>query len=46
MHPEVWRPAFWKMLLTGRVPKDFAFAFTLSLMISYLGMAVKNSSAT
>lgn len=40
MRPVVGR-AFWRMLATGRVPEDFAFRFTKSLMISYLGMAVK-----
>ena len=31
MRPEPGRRAFWKMLLTGRVPEDFAFRFTPSL---------------
>jgi 2-polyprenyl-6-hydroxyphenyl methylase / 3-demethylubiquinone-9 3-methyltransferase len=42
MRPEVSRWAFWKMLATGRVPRDFAFRFTPSLRLSYLGMAVKD----
>ena len=41
MRPEVGRWAFWKMLLTGKVPQDFTFRFTPSLALSYLGMAVK-----
>jgi 2-polyprenyl-6-hydroxyphenyl methylase/3-demethylubiquinone-9 3-methyltransferase len=48
LKPEEWtgiRPvvgrAFRRMLATGKVPEDFAFTFTKSLMISYLGVAVK-----
>jgi 2-polyprenyl-6-hydroxyphenyl methylase/3-demethylubiquinone-9 3-methyltransferase len=41
MRPAVERWAFWKMLLTRRVPRDFAFRFTRSLGLSYLGVAVK-----
>lgn len=41
MRPEVGRRAFWRMLASGRVPEDFAFTFTKSLAISYLGMAIK-----
>lgn len=40
IRPEVGR-AFFRMLATGRVPPDFAFRFTPSLAVSYLGMAVK-----
>lgn len=43
MRPEPERSAFWRMLITGRVPEDFAFRFTPSLLISYLGMAVKRA---
>ena len=42
MRPEVARWAFWKMLLTRRVPRDFRFRFTPSLAISYLGYAQKH----
>lgn len=41
MRPQPERYPFWKMLITGRVPEDFAFRFTPSLLISYLGMAVR-----
>jgi 2-polyprenyl-6-hydroxyphenyl methylase/3-demethylubiquinone-9 3-methyltransferase len=34
-------PAFWRMLATRRVPRDFAFRLTPSLKISYLGYARK-----
>lgn len=34
--------AFWRLLWTRRVPADFQFALTRSLLISYLGMAVKH----
>ncbi len=34
-------PAFWKMLATRRVPRDFKFVLTPSLNISYLGSAQK-----
>jgi hypothetical protein len=44
MRPEVFRGAFWRMLATGRVPEDFAFGFTKSLAISYLGVAVKEKT--
>lgn len=42
LRPEPEKPAFWRMLKTGRVPEDFEFRFTSSLAISYLGMAEKN----
>jgi 2-polyprenyl-6-hydroxyphenyl methylase/3-demethylubiquinone-9 3-methyltransferase len=41
MRPVVESRAFWKMLATRRVPRDFAFRFTPSLGLSYLGMARK-----
>ena len=34
-------PAFWKMLATRRVPRDFKFRLTPDLKISYLGYAKK-----
>jgi 2-polyprenyl-6-hydroxyphenyl methylase/3-demethylubiquinone-9 3-methyltransferase len=43
VRPDFRRPAFWKMLRTGVVPKDFAFVLTPSLLLSYLGVAVKDS---
>src|SRR5262249_16662200 len=35
--------AFWKMLATRRVPKEFAFTFTDSLRVGYSGFAKKGS---
>ena len=35
--------AFWKLLATRRVPKDFEFIFTPSLKIGYMGWAEKRS---
>jgi 2-polyprenyl-6-hydroxyphenyl methylase/3-demethylubiquinone-9 3-methyltransferase len=43
VRPDFRRRAFWKMLRTGIVPKDFAFVLTPSLRLSYLGVAVKDS---
>lgn len=37
--PVVLRAAFWKMLATGIVPRDFEFRFTRSTRISYIGFA-------
>lgn len=41
MRPVVASAAFWKLLLTRRVPEDFRFRFTPSLALSYLGFSVK-----
>ncbi len=41
IRPVVESLAFWKMLATRKVPRDFRFRFTPSLMISYLGFARK-----
>lgn len=41
MRPEIGR-AFWRMLATRRVPKEFRFRFTPSLAISYIGYARKS----
>ena len=40
--PDISKWAFWKLLVTRVVPKDFCFRFTPSLAISYLGYAQKN----
>jgi len=40
--PDISKWAFWKLLVTRIVPKDFCFRFTPSLAISYLGYAQKN----
>jgi 2-polyprenyl-6-hydroxyphenyl methylase / 3-demethylubiquinone-9 3-methyltransferase len=42
IRPEIARRAFWKLLLTREVPKDFQFRFTPSLTIAYLGQAQKH----
>jgi len=39
--PRLCQRAFWKMLLTGLVAEDFAFRFTRSTLMGYLGVAVK-----
>ena len=41
VRPDFKRTAFWKMLLTRKVPEDFRFVLTPSLKLSYLGVAVK-----
>lgn len=41
MRPVVRSWAFWKLLATRRVPRDFRFRFTPSLALSYLGYAIK-----
>lgn len=42
IRPVVGSFAFWKMLATREVPRDFRFRLTPSLAISYLGYARKN----
>lgn len=39
--PDISKWAFWKLLLTREVPREFSFRFTPSLTISYLGYAKK-----
>jgi len=39
--PVVWKGAFWKMIMTGRVSDDFTFAFSRFTMAGYAGLAVK-----
>jgi 2-polyprenyl-6-hydroxyphenyl methylase/3-demethylubiquinone-9 3-methyltransferase len=39
--PVIWSWAFFRMLGTGSVPKDFAFRFTTSTRIAYTGLATK-----
>jgi 2-polyprenyl-6-hydroxyphenyl methylase/3-demethylubiquinone-9 3-methyltransferase len=46
IRPDFKRAAFWKMLRTGIVPPDFSFELTPSLLLSYLGVARKNSPQT
>jgi len=43
IRPEVGRLAFWKLLATREVPKDFRFRLTPSLAIAYLGYAKKRA---
>jgi 2-polyprenyl-6-hydroxyphenyl methylase/3-demethylubiquinone-9 3-methyltransferase len=40
MRPKLGLP-FWKMLLTRRVPSDFAFTFTSNTVLAYTGVAKK-----
>lgn len=39
--PAIWSRAFFRLLRTGRVPKDFEFRFTSSTRIGYTGFATK-----
>lgn len=41
--PKVFHGGFWKMLLTRRVPKNYAFEFTDNLSTGYCGLAVKQA---
>jgi 2-polyprenyl-6-hydroxyphenyl methylase/3-demethylubiquinone-9 3-methyltransferase len=40
--PKVFSKAFWQLLLTREVPKDFQFVFTSSLATGYCGIATKH----
>ncbi|MBA2728966.1 MAG: 3-demethylubiquinone-9 3-O-methyltransferase [Parachlamydiaceae bacterium] len=40
--PTIWHSAFWKLVFTRKVPKDFSFHFTKSLLTGYCGIAVKD----
>jgi 2-polyprenyl-6-hydroxyphenyl methylase/3-demethylubiquinone-9 3-methyltransferase len=44
IRPRLFRFSVLKALFTGIVPKDFSFAFTRSLSVSYCGVAVKGLS--
>jgi 2-polyprenyl-6-hydroxyphenyl methylase/3-demethylubiquinone-9 3-methyltransferase len=44
LRPDFRRRAFWKMLATGKVPGDFTFVRTPSLLLSYLGVAEKTGT--
>jgi 2-polyprenyl-6-hydroxyphenyl methylase/3-demethylubiquinone-9 3-methyltransferase len=41
LHPKIWSPAFFKLLLTRRVPGDFEFEIGGRLNMGYLGCARK-----
>ena len=41
VRPDFKRMAFWKMLWTRVIPKDFRFVLTPSLRLSYLGVAIR-----
>lgn len=41
LNPNMKKWAFWKMLLTRKVPKDFQFCFSKNLMVGYVGVASK-----
>jgi 2-polyprenyl-6-hydroxyphenyl methylase/3-demethylubiquinone-9 3-methyltransferase len=42
MRPVIAHKAFWKMVFTGIVPKDFKFKFTKRPLITYAGYAKKS----
>ncbi len=44
IRPKMENLAFWKLLVIRKVPEDFKFALTSSLLISYLGYAKKSES--
>jgi 2-polyprenyl-6-hydroxyphenyl methylase/3-demethylubiquinone-9 3-methyltransferase len=41
VRPVVWSKPFWNLLRTGEVSESFAFEFTKSLQMAYLGYAIK-----
>lgn len=41
VRPKFEKKAFWKMIFTRRIPQDFEFQFTCSLMTGYSGFAIK-----
>jgi 2-polyprenyl-6-hydroxyphenyl methylase/3-demethylubiquinone-9 3-methyltransferase len=41
--PTIWHRAFWKLVFTRKVPKDFSFHFTKSLLTGYCGIATKDT---
>ncbi|MFN7930663.1 MAG: bifunctional 2-polyprenyl-6-hydroxyphenol methylase/3-demethylubiquinol 3-O-methyltransferase UbiG [Blastocatellia bacterium] len=43
--PVIMQPAFWKMLVTGRVEDEFRFKLTHSTWLAYLGYATKMPSS-
>jgi 2-polyprenyl-6-hydroxyphenyl methylase/3-demethylubiquinone-9 3-methyltransferase len=43
LRPDVFRAAFWRLLVTRVVPEDFRFVTTRSLRLSYLGVARKRN---
>jgi 2-polyprenyl-6-hydroxyphenyl methylase / 3-demethylubiquinone-9 3-methyltransferase len=43
--PDLGRPAFWKMLIAGKIGPGFSFRFTRSTLMGYTGMAVRRASA-
>lgn len=40
--PKVFSNSFWKLLWQKKVPQDFTFTFTSSLLMGYVGIASKN----
>jgi 2-polyprenyl-6-hydroxyphenyl methylase/3-demethylubiquinone-9 3-methyltransferase len=44
--PAIWSWAFFRLLGTGRVPKDFEFRFTSSTRVGYTGFATKAAPET
>jgi 2-polyprenyl-6-hydroxyphenyl methylase / 3-demethylubiquinone-9 3-methyltransferase len=43
--PELFTPAFFRLLCSGRVPDSFRFRHTRSLAVAYLGHGVRLASA-
>jgi hypothetical protein len=41
MAPKMLNPAFWKMLVSGKVEDQFSFKFTRHTTLGYLGMATR-----
>jgi 2-polyprenyl-6-hydroxyphenyl methylase/3-demethylubiquinone-9 3-methyltransferase len=44
--PVVFSWAFWRMLLTRVVPRDFRFRFSKSTLLAYTGYAIRESALT
>jgi hypothetical protein len=43
--PVIWSRAFFRMLLTRVVPRDFRFQFTRSTKLAYTGIAERGASS-
>jgi 2-polyprenyl-6-hydroxyphenyl methylase/3-demethylubiquinone-9 3-methyltransferase len=43
--PQVTRPAFWRMLVTGSIGDDFTFEFTRNTWMGYTGVAIRSGVA-
>ena len=45
VRPRLWQRAFWQLLRTGQVEDDFAFEFTSSLAVGYMGRAKRGGDS-